>query len=64
MFVMSPNYNLLLAHADFSAVKAYLRRHGFIIRQDNDPVHTLLEACGCITAEMAKGWFRHAGYIR
>jgi transposase len=55
---------IIYLHADFPAVKAYLRRHGFIIRQGNDPINALLEACGCITPEMAKGWFRHAGYIR
>jgi hypothetical protein len=67
MFAMSPNYDMLLAHwhaDDFSVVKAHLRRHGFVIREENDPVNTLLEACGCVTPEMAKGWFRHAGYIR
>jgi transposase len=45
-------------------VKAYLRRHGAIIRQDGDPINALLEACGCITPVMAKNWFRHAGYIQ
>ena len=64
MFAISPHYNLLLPHADFPAVKAYLHQHGFIICQDNDPINALLEACGCITPEMAKGWFRHAGYIQ
>ena len=49
---------------DVSVVKAYLRRHGFVIRQEHDPINALLEACGCITPKMAEGWFRHAGYIR
>jgi hypothetical protein len=44
-------------------VKAYLRRHGNAIRAAQDPVMVLLEACGCITAEMAEEWFHHAGYI-
>ena len=49
---------------NISVVKAYLCRHGFIIRQEHDPINALLEACGCITPKMAEGWFRHAGYIR
>ena len=28
----------------------------------DDPVSALQEACGCITAEMARNWFIHAGY--
>lgn len=43
--------------------KAYLRRNGAVIRAAEDPVLVLLEACGIITAEMAQGWYRHAGYI-
>jgi len=49
---------------DISIVKAYIRRHGFTIRQEGDAINALLEACGCITPKMAEGWFRHAGYIR
>ena len=45
------------------SVKAFLRRHGHILRQNNDPLSALLEACSCITADVCKGWFRHAGYI-
>lgn len=45
------------------AGKAYLRRHGHTIREEEDPINALLESTACITAEMAKGWFRHAGYI-
>jgi len=50
--------------SNVSVVKAYLRRHGSIIRRDGDAINALLEACGCITPTMAEGWFRHAGYIR
>ena len=46
-----------------SIVKAYLRRHGLQIREDENPEMALMEACGCVTAEKARGWFRHAGYI-
>jgi hypothetical protein len=53
---LSPKLNL-------EAVKAYLRRYGAAIRAAEDPIATLLDACGCITAEMATNWFRHSGYI-
>ena len=36
---------------NISAVKAYLRRHGAIIRRDHDAIKALLEACGCITPD-------------
>jgi hypothetical protein len=34
------------------------------MRHEEDPIAALYEACGHITADMAKGWFKHAGYIR
>lgn len=46
----------------FSSVKAYMRRHVAEIRAAEDPVVILLEACSCITTEMAQHWFAHAGY--
>ena len=49
--------------SDYLLVKAYIRRHGHALRQNLDPVACLYEACGCVTAEMCEGWFRHAGYI-
>ena len=48
----------------FLSVKAFLRRHGYTIGRELDPIAALIEACGCITAEGAYGWFKHAGYIR
>jgi hypothetical protein len=33
-------------------VKAYMRRHVAQMRPAQDPVQSLIEACGCITAEM------------
>jgi hypothetical protein len=36
--------------------------HGVEMRAAEDPVQSLLEACGCITAEMAQEWFIHSGY--
>jgi hypothetical protein len=44
-------------------VKAYIQHHGHHIHWQHDPIAALLEACGCITAEMCRAWFRHAGYI-
>ena len=44
-----------------SIIIAYLRRHGLQIREDENPEMALMEACGCVTAEKARGWFRHAG---
>jgi hypothetical protein len=34
--------------------------HGFQIQANDNPEMALMEACGCITAEMAQSWFRHA----
>lgn len=49
--------------ASISPVKAYLRRRGLQIREDENPEMALMEACACVTAEKAWGWFHHAGYI-
>ena len=43
--------------------KAFIRRNGAILRNEEDPILMLLGSTGCITGEMAEGWFRHAGYI-
>lgn len=43
--------------------KAFLRRHGEMIQEAEDPIAILLESTACITGEMAHGWFKHAGYI-
>ena len=45
------------------AVKAWIRRHWVEFRAAEDPEAMLLEACGCITADMAVRWVAHAGYI-
>jgi len=57
----SPDLNPI--EESFSTLKAYMRRHGAEMRAATDPVQALLEACGCITGEMAKSWFAHAGYL-
>jgi hypothetical protein len=53
--------NLLILVAN--PVKAHFRRFGHAIRAAEDPITVILDACGCITAQMARGWFLHAGYI-
>ncbi len=50
--------------ADHCAVKAWIRRHGTAMCAAEDPIAALLDACGCITADMAAHWFLHAGYIK
>jgi transposase len=47
----------------FSTWKAYLRRCGSRIQAEGDPILALIESTSCITADMAYGWFHHAGYI-
>ncbi|THU81439.1 hypothetical protein K435DRAFT_587474, partial [Dendrothele bispora CBS 962.96] len=57
----SPDLNPI--EESFSTWKAYLQRHMSAIHQAEDPILALLDAlASCITAEMAQGWFRHAGY--
>ncbi|THU80364.1 hypothetical protein K435DRAFT_556406, partial [Dendrothele bispora CBS 962.96] len=56
----SPDLNPI--EESFSTWKAYLQANGVLIRTHDDPILALLDSCGCITAEMAVGWFRHAGY--
>ncbi|TFK63037.1 hypothetical protein BDN72DRAFT_740651, partial [Pluteus cervinus] len=56
----SPDLNPI--EESFSVLKRYIRRHSSEIRGEEDAIAALYEACGCITAEMAYGWFKHAGY--
>jgi hypothetical protein len=42
--------------------KAYLQRNGTVVREAEDPIAVLYESCGRITAQMAEGWFWHAGH--
>ncbi|KZP29699.1 hypothetical protein FIBSPDRAFT_726953 [Athelia psychrophila] len=57
----SPDFNPI--EESFSAVKTWIRRHWQRLANSETPEIDLLKACGAITAEKAKGWFRHSGYI-
>lgn len=47
----------------FSALKHWLRRN-WQFCAEGDPVETLLHACRtAVTAEKARGWIAHAGYL-
>jgi hypothetical protein len=55
-------FNTYLCHAPIT-VKAFLHRYRYEICSDDNPEMALMEACGCVTAEMAQAWFKHAGYV-
>ena len=44
-------------------VKHWMRRHWLEMVQSENPEMDLLEACGAVDAEKAKGWFAHSGYL-
>ncbi|KIM50135.1 hypothetical protein SCLCIDRAFT_53758, partial [Scleroderma citrinum Foug A] len=57
----SPDLNPI--EESFSKLKAHLHQHVHRLHRGDDPVATLIEATGCITAEDSRGWICHAGYI-
>ena len=63
----SPDFNPI--ELGFSAIKAHICRNGHAIRaamgQKDDPdVYVMLhEAVYSITADNAKAWFHHCGYL-
>lgn len=54
---------LIIRSLSSYVVKAFLWQHGYEFWENDNPEGALMEACGCITGEMAKVWFRHAGYM-
>ncbi|KAJ3745451.1 hypothetical protein DFH05DRAFT_1020918 [Lentinula detonsa] len=71
-FVRGRRYSLLPAltvdELAFSAIKAYVQRAGVLGRDrfdvDDDEVYVhLYEAAHSVTADSAKGWFHHCGYL-
>ncbi|KAJ3816352.1 hypothetical protein F5878DRAFT_526751, partial [Lentinula raphanica] len=57
----SPHLNPI--EESFSAFKAYLRRHWKEAQNCENPELFLIEAASVVTAESARGWIEHAGYI-
>lgn len=63
----SPDLNPI--EESFSFMKKYIQRHGARFRaeiatkQPERPYPFLNEALSQVTPELAKAWFRHAGYI-
>ena len=53
----------LLYNLPQTLVKAWIRRHWRHLANSETPEIDLLEACGTVTAEKARGWFRHSGYM-
>lgn len=55
--------NVLYANdTHFLAVKHWIRRNWRNMQAAEYPEIALLEASGAVTAEKARGWFRHSGY--
>ncbi|TFY57047.1 hypothetical protein EVG20_g8692 [Dentipellis fragilis] len=56
----SPDFNPI--EESFSTVKGWIRHNYRRLLNSNQPEIDLLEACGVVTADMARNWFQHAGY--
>ena len=55
--------DLNLIESAFSVIKDYLKRNRYFVETCSDPKYPLLIACGQITSELAKGFFRGSGYL-
>ena len=40
-----------------------MRRKFLRFSEDDNLVMDVVDACGIVTAEKARGWFEHAGYV-
>ncbi|KZV70237.1 hypothetical protein PENSPDRAFT_579635, partial [Peniophora sp. CONT] len=56
----SPDYNPI--EEAFSAIKHWIRRNYHRLIDSETPMADLTEAAGCVTAEMARGYFRSAHF--
>jgi len=53
-----------LLHLTLLIVKKWLRRHWRQLQESDYPEQDLREACFmAVTAENARGWYRHSGYL-
>ncbi|KAJ7871627.1 hypothetical protein B0H14DRAFT_2345034, partial [Mycena olivaceomarginata] len=57
-----PPYSPDFCDAVIASVKAWIRRHWRRMQNSETPEVDLLEACGAVTAESARGWFQHSGF--
>jgi len=53
----------LLYNLPQASVKAWIHRHWCCLANSETPEIDLFEACGTVTAEKARGWFRRSGYM-
>ncbi|KAJ7653527.1 hypothetical protein B0H17DRAFT_902432, partial [Mycena rosella] len=59
----SPDFNPIEESFSASnAIKAWIRRHWRRMQNSETPELDLYEACGAVTAEKVREWFRHSGY--
>ena len=57
----SPDFNPI--ETIFSVIKAWLKRHRDFVLTCDDPIYSILAACGHITPEMAKSFFNSSIYF-
>src|SRR5437660_1115159 len=57
----SPDFNPI--ETVFSVIKSWLKRHRDFVLTCDDPIYSILAACGHITPEMAKSFFNSSIYF-